>query len=330
MALWNSSGMTKARTQPSTILQARNPSAAAGITAQKNPAPGAMARQVIHHETIRPNASLSHVARGEPLLSRQEEQELAQRVLAGDEAAARRLIISHLRFVIGIARRYRRTGLPLADLVQEGTIGLIQAVRRFRPERGVRLSTYAMWSIRAAIQDYVVRSWSAVRVGTTAKQKSLFFSLSRLLSGEAAALEARLTEFARRSGNRMTDILTVARRLAARDQSLDTPLRGTEGRLAGGNMTALVDERPDPETQLVEASERRLIAAVIAQGCAKLAPRELHIIRRRYLAQASVTLEAVARELDLSKERVRQLEKQALAKLRDSMRPQLRQGLVNI
>ena len=284
-----------------------------------------MARQA-----IRPDGILASVARDEPLLTLQEEQELAQRVLAGDEAAARRLIISHLRFVIGIARRYRRTGLPLADLVQEGTIGLIQAVRRFRPERGVRLSTYAMWSIRAAIQDYVVRSWSAVRVGTTAKQKSLFFSLSRVLSGEAAALEARLTEFARRSGNRMADILTVAKRLAARDQSLDTALRRVDGRSAGDAMTALADERPDPETQMVEASERRLIAAVIAQSCAKLAPREMHIIRRRYLAQASATLEAVARELDLSKERVRQLEKQALAKLRDAMTPLLRRGLVRI
>ena len=273
---------------------------------------------------------LTTVARSEPLLTLVEEQDLARRLQAGDEAAARRLIISHLRFVISIARRYRRSGLPLADLVQEGTIGLIAAVRRFRPERGVRLSTYAMWSIRAAIQDYVLRSWSAVRVGTTAKQKTLFFSLSRVLSGEAAALETRLAEFARRSGNRMTDILTVAKRLTARDQSLDRPLRASDGRPAGDAVTALADERPDPESQLAEASERRLIAAVIAQGCAILAPRELHIIRRRYLAQASATLEAVARELDLSKERVRQLEKQALAKLRDAITPLLRQGLVRV
>lgn len=314
--------MTKARPQPTAMVRAESPVATA---APRQPGPRASARPAIGRD-----ARLSNVARGEPLLSLQEEQDLAQRVLAGDETAARRLIISHLRFVNGIARRYRRTGLPLADLVQEGTIGLILAVRRFRPERGVRLSTYAMWSIRAAIQDYVVRSWSAVRVGTTAKQKSLFFSLSRVLSGEAAALESRLADFARRSGNRMADILTVARRLAARDQSLNTPLRGADGRPAGDAMTALADERPDPEAQLAEASEQRLIAAVIAQGCAKLAPRELHIIRRRYLAQANATLEAVARELDLSKERVRQLEKQALAKLRDTMTPLLRQGLVRI
>lgn len=274
--------------------------------------------------------SLAHVASREPLLSLREEQDLARRLRAGDEAAARRLIVSHLRFVIRIARRYRRTGLPLADLVQEGTVGLILAVRRFRPERGVRLSTYAMWSIRAAIQDYVVRSWSMVRVGTTAKQKSLFFSLSRVLSGEATAIETRLAEFARRSGNRMADILTVARRLAARDQSLDAPLRGADGLPGGEAMAILADERPDPETRLAEISERRLVAAAIAQGCAKLAPRELHIIRRRYLAQADATLEAVARELDLSKERVRQLEKQALAKLRDTMAPLLRRGLVRI
>lgn len=283
------------------------------------------ARQAKPHDEL-----LTTVARGEPLLTLVEEQDLARRLLAGDEAAARRLIISHLRFVISIARRYRRSGLPLADLVQEGTIGLIQAVRRFRPERGVRLSTYAMWSIRAAIQDYVLRSWSAVRVGTTAKQKTLFFSLSRVLSGEATALETRLAEFARRSGNRMADILTVAKRIAARDQSLDMPLGASDGRPARDAVTVLADERPDPECQLAAASERRLIASVIAQGCAKLAPRELHIIRRRYLAQATATLEVVARELDLSKERVRQLEKQALAKLRDAMTPLLRQGLVRV
>lgn len=271
---------------------------------------------------------LAHAARREPLLSPQEEQELATRLRAGDEAAARRLIISHLRFVIGIARRYRRTGLPLADLVQEGTIGLILAVRRFRPERGVRLSTYAMWSIRAAIQDYVVRSWSLVRVGTTAKQKSLFFSLSRVLSDEAAALETKLADFARRSGTRMADILTVTRRLTARDRSLDA-MRFDKNE-PGGDAMALADPAPDPEAQLAEASERRLIAAAIAQGCAKLAPRELHIIHRRYLAQAGATLEAVAHELNLSKERVRQLERQALAQLRDTLAPLLRRGLVSI
>ncbi len=270
------------------------------------------------------------IARSQPMLSLQEEQELARRLRAGDEAAARRLILSHLRFVIRIARRYRRSGLPLADLVQEGTIGLIQAVRRFHPERGVRLSTYAMWSVRAAIQDYVLRSWSAVRVGTTAKQKSLFFSpLSRLLGQDANGLETRLADFARRSGHRMADILTVAKRMALRDASLDAPSSGHAGQAA--NLTAsLADERPNPEQRLAEASERRLIAAAIAQGCAKLAPRELHIIRRRYLAQAGATLEAVARELNLSKERVRQLERQALAKLRDAIAPMLRQGLVKV
>ncbi len=288
----------------------------------KTRAPALLPARTIHTPPV------AEIARREPMLSLHEEQELAQRLRAGDEAAARRLILSHLRFVIRIARRYRRSGLPLADLVQEGTVGLILAVRRFHPERGVRLSTYAMWSIRAAIQDHVLRSWSAVRVGTTAKQKSLFFSpLSRLLGHDASGLETRLADFARRSGHRMADILTVARRMTARDASLDGPITGDAGRSAG-LIATLADDRPDPEQRLAEASERRLIAAAIAQGCAKLAPRELHIIRRRYLAQAGMTLEAVARELDLSKERVRQLERQALAKLRDAMAPLLRRGLV--
>lgn len=289
-------------------------------------------RQTLHGVAHVPAASiadLAQVARREPLLSLQEECELALRLRAGDEAAARRLIVSHLRFVIRIARRYRNTGLPLADLVQEGSVGLILAVRRFRPEREARLSTYAMWSIRAAIQDYVVRSWSTVRAGTTAKQKSLFFSLQRVLSGDTGALETRLADFARRSGTRMADILIVARRLAARDRPLDAPALDADGN-PGSALANLADDRPDPEQQLAAASERRLIAAAIAAGCARLAPRELHIIRRRYLAQAGVTLEAVARELNLSKERVRQLERQALAKLRDAMAPLLQQGLVRI
>jgi RNA polymerase sigma-32 factor len=287
-------------------------------------------RQTTQSTAAVPIANLAQAACREPLLSLEEERELALRLRAGDEAAARRLIISHLRFVMRIARRYRSTGLPLADLVQEGTVGLIQAVRRFRPERGARLSTYAMWSIRAAIQDYVVRSWSTVRVGTTAKQKSLFFSLQRVLSGETAALETRLADFARRSGNRMADILTVARRLAARDWSLNAPALDVDGNPGGDAVANLADDRPDPEQQLAAVSERHLIAAAITEGCARLAPRELHIIRRRYLAQASATLEAVARELNLSKERVRQLERQALAKLRDAMTPLLQQGLVRI
>lgn len=291
---------------------------------RQRPTPPSMA-----HELAMPIANLAQVARREPLLSLQEEHDLAQRLRAGDEAAARRLIVSHLRFVIRIARRYRSTGLPLADLVQEGTVGLILAVRRFRPERGARLSTYAMWSIRAAIQDYVVRSWSTVRVGTTAKQKSLFFSLQRVLSGDTSALETCLADFARRSGNRMADILIVARRLAARDRSLDVPALDADG-YPGSVLANLADDRPDPEQRLAAASERRLIAAAIVAGCARLAPRELHIIRRRYLAQASATLEAVARDLNLSKERVRQLERQALAKLRDAMAPLLQQGLVRI
>lgn len=281
------------------------------------------------HEQALPLANLAQAARREPLLSVQEECELARRLRAGDEAAARRLIVSHLRFVIRIARRYRSTGLPLADLVQEGSVGLILAVRRFRPDRGARLSTYAMWSIRAAIQDYVVRSWSMVRAGTTAKQKSLFFSLQRVLSGDTGALETRLVDFARRSGTRMADILIVARRLAVRDRPLDAPVLDADGN-PGGALANLPDDRPDPEQRLAAVSERRLIAAAIAAGCARLAPRELHIIRRRYLAQASATLEAVARELNLSKERVRQLERQALAKMRDAMVPLLQQGLVRI
>ncbi|MEE8549198.1 MAG: RNA polymerase factor sigma-32 [Alphaproteobacteria bacterium] len=269
----------------------------------------------------------------QPMLTRNEEVELARRCQEGDAAAAGRLINSHLRFVIKIARRYRLYGVPMADLIQEGTVGLIEAVRRFNPERNVRLATYAMWWIRAAIQDHVVRSWSLVRVGTTAAQKSLFFSLRRMrddiregADGLGEESLRNLAAWAKRSNVRLADALTVAKRLARRDQSLHVPLGGSDA----GNLEwidNLADDRPTPEEVLSETNERKFVATLLTRALAILPERERLIIRRRYLFEVASTLEALARELGISKERVRQLETRALAKLREVLSPALGEAL---
>ena len=272
-------------------------------------------------------------ARHQPMLTRNEEVELARRSQEGDLAAAGRLITSHLRFVIKIAKRYRSYGLPMTDLIQAGTVGLIQAVRRFSPERNVRLATYAMWWIRAAIQDYVMRSWSLVRVGTTAAQKSLFFTLRRLkaeiqegadsLGEESLKVLKALTQ---RSGMKMSDALAVASRLAGRDTSLNVPLN-QNGAGAPEWIESLQDGRPTPEETVAVISEQRFLNGVLDKALSMLPPREQMIIRKRYLAEAASTFEALAGELGISKERVRQLEARALAELRGMLAPAMGETL---
>lgn len=274
-----------------------------------------------------------HQAWRQPMVTRNEEVELARRCREGDAAAAGLLINSHLRFVIKIARRYRLYGVPMTDLIQEGTVGLIEAVRRFNPERNVRLATYAMWWIRAAIQDHVVRSWSLVRVGTTAAQKSLFFSLRRMRDDIREGADSlgeeslrNLAAWAKRSNVQLADALTVAKRLARRDQSLHVPLGGSNA----GNLEwidNLADDRPTPEEVLSETNERKFVATLLTRALAILPEREQLIIRRRYLVEGASTLEALARELGISKERVRQLEARALAKLREVLSPALDEAL---
>jgi RNA polymerase sigma-32 factor len=261
-----------------------------------------------------------------PLLTREEEVDLAKRSVAGDRAAMARLIKAHRRFVIKIARKYRNYGLPMNDLVQEGTIGFIQAVKRFDPSRDVRLNTYAMWWIRASIQDHVIRSWSLVRVGTTAAQKALFFKLRRMmaeLKGSADALgEEFLSPLAKRFGMPLKEARTVAMRASSLDQSLNRPI----GRDDPEEWLAQVpDQQPTPEDNAVAASDRHFWNGLLARAFAALSPRERAIIRGRYLRERGQTREAIGRELGISKERVRQLEARALAKLRQFLAPQ-RQG----
>jgi RNA polymerase sigma-32 factor len=259
------------------------------------------------------DSPLARRARSETFLTPDQERELARRAAAGDAAAAERLIVCHLAVVIAIARRYGRLGLPVNDLIQEGTLGLIHAVRKFDPDRNARLATYAMWWIRAAIQDYVVRSWSLVRIGKTAAHKALFFSLKRTAAatrpGEHLAEEV-LSRLARRFKLPAAEVAGLAHRVSGTDQSLDLPVADR-----------LVADQPSPEDIVAASGMTRLWGPLIDKALAMLPAREAAIIRDRHLAEAAKTFEAIGRELGLSKDRVRQLEKQALARLRDLLQP---------
>ena len=255
-----------------------------------------------------------------PLLQADEEIELARRAGKGDGEALRRLVSSHLRYVIKIARGYRGWGLPMNDLIQEGTLGLVQAVRRFDPERGVRLSTYAMWSIRRAIQEHVLHSWSLVRLGTGNAQKMLAFALRRVADDmvrcETDPADDRIGRLARQFNSTAAEVVRLARRMAGRDDSLD------RAAAAGpAPIDRLSSELPWPEHVLEQASEQRFLAEAIKRALAMLTPRERLVIHKRYFEDAKHTFEAIGRELGVSKDRVRQLEARALAKLQDLLRP---------
>lgn len=271
-----------------------------------------------------PHSPLERRARRQRFLSPEEERELARRAAAGDAAAAERLIVSHLTVVITIARRYGRLGLPVNDLIQEGTVGLIHAVRKFNPDHNARLATYAMWWIRAAIQDYVVRSWSLVRVGKTAAHKALFFSLKRQAAESRAAgehlAEEVLGKLARRFGLPPAEVAGFARRLAGPDQPLDAPNRTGDDESAS-LAERLAADQPTPEDIVAARGMTKLWATLIDKALAMLPAREAAIIRDRHMGDVAKTFEAIGRELGLSKDRVRQLEKQALARLRDLLKP---------
>lgn len=280
--------------------------------------------------TSQPSAKIGRGRKSFPaLLSREEEADLAKRSAAGDDDALARLITSHRQFVIKIARKYKNYGLPMQDLVQEGMVGFIQAVRRFDPAREARLSTYAMWWIRASIQDHVVRSWSLVRVGTTAAQKALFFRVRRMMAdlkvGADAFTEEACQALAQRFGMPLKDVLATVRRASGLDQSLDRPVARADTERSESWLDQLADEAPDPESHVAEASERKFWQTLIERALGRLGPREAFIIRSRYLKDRVPTREALGRELGISKERVRQLETRAMEKLRSLLGP-LRQG----
>jgi RNA polymerase sigma-32 factor len=257
-----------------------------------------------------------------PVLAPDEERMLTARAEQGDADALRRLVGSHLRYVVRIARSYRGWGVPMADLVQEGTLALVQAVRRFDPDRDVRLSTYAAWWIRQAMQDSALRSWSVVRLGTSNAQRMLALKLRRLVDGWGHEWldEERLAALADQFGTTLQEVVRLARRMAGRDSSLDAAGAGGPGLI-----DRLISDWPSPEQLLARVSEHRIRTDALKAALARLSPREQLILHRRYLDDAHHTFEAIGRDLGVSKERVRHLERRALSKLRAILQP-LRQS----
>jgi RNA polymerase sigma-32 factor len=258
-----------------------------------------------------------------PMLAPEEEFMLAKSWREhGDVEAAHRLVTSHLRLVAKIAMGYRGYGLPVGELIAEGNIGMMQAVKRFEPDRGFRLATYAMWWIRAAIQEYILRSWSLVKIGTTAAQKKLFFNLRRL-KGQMKAIDEgdmspdQVSLIAKKLGVNEVEVVNMNRRLAAPDHSLNAPMR-LEGE--GEWQDWLVDDKVDQETSYAEAEEIGNRRALLAQAMEKLNERERAILTERRLKDEPATLEDLSKVYDISRERVRQIEVRAFDKLQKAMK----------
>jgi RNA polymerase sigma-32 factor len=259
-----------------------------------------------------------------PVLTDQEEKALAERWRdSGDVEAAHKLVTSHLRLVAKIAMGYRGYGIPVSDLIAEGNIGLMKAVKKFEPERGFRLSTYAMWWIRAAITEYILKSWSMVKMGTLATQKKLFFSLRRIKrqlniidSGELEPEHA--TELATHLNVSEQDVVEMNRRLAVRDLSLNAPM-SREKDEGAEFQDALIDESPTPEALAAESQESSYRRRLVRRAMSDLPDRERHILAERWLADEPKTLEELGSVYGISRERVRQLEARALDKVRRSV-----------
>jgi len=274
-------------------------------------------------ETQKANLKYIRTSMNEPLLEKNHEQELAKRWLdKQDEKALHELIKAHTRLVVSLASKFRNYGLPMGDLIQEGNIGLMEAANRFDPERDVRFSTYASWWIRASIQDYVLRNWSIVRTGTTAAQKSLFFNLRRLRSKieteqEQEGLDNEGREsIAKELKVKVKDVEAMESRLAGNDQSLNAKI----GEQSEDDWQSfLADEGPNPEDIATTIKDSQTRSAWLNDALSELSDREQKIIQDRHLQHETVTLEALGKELGVSKERVRQLEQRAMGKLKDLM-----------
>jgi RNA polymerase sigma-32 factor len=257
-----------------------------------------------------------------PMLQPDEEYMLAKRWREhGDREAAHRLVTSHLRLVAKIAMGYRGYGLPISEVISEGNVGLMQAVKRFEPEKGFRLATYAMWWIKASIQEFILRSWSLVKMGTTANQKKLFFNL-RKVKGQIQALEEgdlkpdQVKEIATRLGVPEDDVVSMNRRLAG-DASLNAPLR-VDGE--GEWQDWLIDDHDDQETALAESEEFSMRADLLKNALGKLTDRERRIFEARRLRDEPLTLEELSSEFGVSRERIRQIEVRAFEKVQKAVK----------
>ena len=258
-----------------------------------------------------------------PILAPEEEYMLAKRWTEHqDTDAAAKLVNSHLRLVAKIAMGYRGYGLPVSELISEGNIGLMQGVKKFEPERGFRLATYAMWWIRASIQEYILRSWSLVKMGTTAAQKKLFFNLRKAKSQISAFEEGdlrpeHLSAIATKLGVSEEEVTTMNRRLGG-DASLNAPLRA-DGESEWQDWLA-DDTAVSQETQLAEDEEKSIRMGLLEEAMQELTDREKHILTERRLKDDPVTLEELAGQYGVSRERVRQIEVRAFEKLQKAMR----------
>src|SRR5487761_418997 len=258
-----------------------------------------------------------------PMLEPNEEYMLAKRWREhGDREAAHKLVTSHLRLVAKIAMGYRGYGLPLSELISEGNVGMMQAVKRFDPDRGFRLATYAMWWIRAAIQEYILHSWSLVKMGTTAAQKKRFFNL-RKLKGQLQAIEEgdlspeNVQKIATELDVPEADVISMNRRLASPDHSLNAPLRSDS---EGEWQDWLVDEGESQKTRLADRQELGLRRDLLEKAMTHLNDRERHILTERRLRDNPTTLEDLSQQYGISRERVRQIEVRAFETLQKAIK----------
>lgn len=259
-----------------------------------------------------------------PMLGKDEEFMLAKRWREHeDPEAAQRLVTSHLRLVAKIAMGYRGYGLPIGEVISEGNVGLMQAVKKFEPDKGFRLATYAMWWIRASIQEYILRSWSLVKMGTTAAQKKLFFNLRKAKSQISALEEGDLrpeqvSAIATKLGVQESEVISMNRRLSGPDSSLNAPMR-VDGEAEWQDWLEDKDA-VSAETRLAEDEEHGLRMSLLEEAMAELNDRERRILTERRLKDEPTTLEALAAEYGVSRERVRQIEVRAFEKLQKAMR----------
>ena len=287
-----------------------------------------MAGTALPSLTISPDGNLQRYLqqiRQFPMLEKGEEYMLAKRWREHEDTeAAHKMVTSHLRLVAKIAMGYRGYGLPVSDLISEGNVGLMQAVKRFEPERGFRLATYAMWWIRASMQEYILRSWSLVKMGTTAAQKKLFFNLRKMKNKLEAFEEGDLSpEHVEHISTELKvpekDVISMNQRLAAHDHSLNAPLK-IDGE--GEWQDWLEDDTESHEIQIAEAQELDKRRDMLTNAMALLNDREKRIISMRRLEEDAMTLEELSQEYGISRERVRQIEVRAFEKLQKAIQIQ--------
>lgn len=254
-----------------------------------------------------------------PLLTAEEEQALARRYLKGDLQAGHRLVTANLRFVVKVSYEYRSYGIRMADLIQEGNIGLMKAVQKFDPDKGIRLISYAVWWIRAYIQNYILKSWSLVKLGTTQAQRKLFFSLARTrrelekLNGSADGTLGNVEEIARRLHVKPSEVREMEQRMGGRDLSLDAPM-GDDG--GNTHVDFVVSEGISQDDEVADKEEAGIVSARVQTALRRLDPRERFIIEQRVMNERPMTLKELGEHFGFSRERARQLEIRAKEKLK--------------